>query len=100
MGLLASHKRERKVRKEGFESWREDRRAKKDGMNIKGGTDFVQPRSVRGGKRSKNTLSNVWPPSPHVHFYTLRLRRHIKINCLLYLPHFLPHFTFLYPVGE
>ncbi len=61
---------------------------KKEGMNIKGGTDFVKPLSVRGGKRSKNTLSNGWPPSPHVHFYTLRLKRHIEINCHLYFPHF------------
>jgi hypothetical protein len=29
VGLLASHKEEQEARKEGFESWREDRWAKK-----------------------------------------------------------------------
>jgi hypothetical protein len=33
--------RGREARKEGFESWREDRWAKKEEMNIKGGTKIV-----------------------------------------------------------
>jgi hypothetical protein len=43
---------------------------KKEGKNIKGGTEIVNPLFVWGGQRSKNALSNGWPPSSQLHFDT------------------------------
>ncbi len=57
---------------------------KKEGSNNKGGTEIVHPLLVRGGQRSKNTLSNGWPPSSPFHFYTLGLERHVKNKIVIY----------------
>ena len=50
---------------------------KKEDMNIKEGTEIANPLFIRGGRRSKKTLLNGWPPSSQLHFYTLRPERHI-----------------------
>ena len=43
---------------------------KKEGMNIKGGTEIANPLFIRGGRRSKKTLLNGWPPSSQVYLNT------------------------------
>ncbi len=43
---------------------------KRNGMNIKGGTEIENPLFIRGGRRSNKTLLNCWPPSSQVHLNT------------------------------
>ncbi len=73
---------------------------KKKEWTLRGGTEFVNTLSVRGAKRSNNTLSNGWPPSPHVNFYTLRLKRHIKKKVSFMSSSFLTSLHISIPCGR
>ena len=45
--------------KEGFECWREDRGGRKEGLNIKGGTEIGNTILIRGGNAHKTYLEMV-----------------------------------------
>jgi hypothetical protein len=64
-------------RTEVFESGREDRQAKKEGIEH---NSIANSLLVWGGQRSFYALLNDWSPSSKFPFDTLRLERHNLIN--------------------